>query len=449
MSRQKIIPIGPYHPLQEEPEYFKLYCEGETVVDVEWITGYNHRGIEKLAEDKTLEQCYEDLNKRAQELERRSKELSQSISQERYNQLSLSQQITYMQNKIAETENAIQRIEVELETKNVEIRMIQRDIEETRNNIETISQETNNLENSIEKRITISYKYSFLNPLELILKTEDFDMLFRKLKYLNESRRNDRIILENMFEQNAQLDQEKASLEGNQLSLENTRIEVENKKKQLFAEKQNLASQQATHANLLEQSRKNEASYEADLAEARREQDQVTEMITAIIRQMYERGQIALDRRVSRGEIIGFQGYTGFTYGSHLHFEVYNSGGRVNPFAAGFFTGGNLYGVVGPNTYHQPLAGGILTQTYHGGHRAIDLVSRSHGDQTGGTYQGAEIRCYGMVRRAGRYNSRGTGAPVHAVTDGYVSGMLVDACGGKYVILKHDDGGSSLYLHLQ
>lgn len=58
MSKQKIIPIGPYHPLQEEPEYFKLYCEGEKVVDVEWETGYNHRGIEKLSEEKTFEQVF-------------------------------------------------------------------------------------------------------------------------------------------------------------------------------------------------------------------------------------------------------------------------------------------------------------------------------------------------------------------------------------------------------
>ncbi len=58
MKKRKIIPIGPYHPLQEEPEYFKLYCEGEKVVDVEWETGYNHRGIEKLAEQKSFEQVF-------------------------------------------------------------------------------------------------------------------------------------------------------------------------------------------------------------------------------------------------------------------------------------------------------------------------------------------------------------------------------------------------------
>jgi NADH-quinone oxidoreductase subunit D len=54
----KIIPIGPYHPLQEEPELFKLYCDGEIVKDIKWETGYNHRGIERLSESKTFDQVF-------------------------------------------------------------------------------------------------------------------------------------------------------------------------------------------------------------------------------------------------------------------------------------------------------------------------------------------------------------------------------------------------------
>ncbi|KPK97787.1 MAG: NADH:ubiquinone oxidoreductase [Omnitrophica WOR_2 bacterium SM23_72] len=50
MSHRVIVPIGPYHPLQDEPEFFQLYVEGERVVDIDIHIGYNHRGIEKLAE---------------------------------------------------------------------------------------------------------------------------------------------------------------------------------------------------------------------------------------------------------------------------------------------------------------------------------------------------------------------------------------------------------------
>ncbi len=58
MSKPTLIPIGPYHPLQEEPELFKLYCDGEIVKDIKWETGYNHRSIEKLSESKTYDQVF-------------------------------------------------------------------------------------------------------------------------------------------------------------------------------------------------------------------------------------------------------------------------------------------------------------------------------------------------------------------------------------------------------
>ncbi|PIR65923.1 MAG: NADH:ubiquinone oxidoreductase [Candidatus Omnitrophica bacterium CG12_big_fil_rev_8_21_14_0_65_43_15] len=54
--RQTVIPIGPFHPLQEEPEFFKLFVDGETVTDIEINIGYNHRGIEKISEVKSFDQ---------------------------------------------------------------------------------------------------------------------------------------------------------------------------------------------------------------------------------------------------------------------------------------------------------------------------------------------------------------------------------------------------------
>jgi membrane-bound hydrogenase subunit alpha len=51
-----VIPIGPYHPLQEEPEFFLLHVEGEKVVDIDINIGYNHRGIEQLCEQKHFDQ---------------------------------------------------------------------------------------------------------------------------------------------------------------------------------------------------------------------------------------------------------------------------------------------------------------------------------------------------------------------------------------------------------
>ncbi len=56
MSSRTIVNIGPFHPLQEEAEFYQLYVDGETVVDVDVRLSYNHRGIEKLDESKTFDQ---------------------------------------------------------------------------------------------------------------------------------------------------------------------------------------------------------------------------------------------------------------------------------------------------------------------------------------------------------------------------------------------------------
>lgn len=53
---RRVVPIGPYHPLQEEPEFFKLIVEGEEVIDLEINLGYNHRGHEFLSPGLSYDQ---------------------------------------------------------------------------------------------------------------------------------------------------------------------------------------------------------------------------------------------------------------------------------------------------------------------------------------------------------------------------------------------------------
>lgn len=41
------VPFGPYHPALGEPEYFRVFLEGERIVDVDFDLGYNYREIEE------------------------------------------------------------------------------------------------------------------------------------------------------------------------------------------------------------------------------------------------------------------------------------------------------------------------------------------------------------------------------------------------------------------
>jgi len=51
-----VLPIGPFHPLQEEMEFFRLTVDGEIVTDIDVRLSYNHRGMEEIAETLQFDQ---------------------------------------------------------------------------------------------------------------------------------------------------------------------------------------------------------------------------------------------------------------------------------------------------------------------------------------------------------------------------------------------------------
>jgi len=53
---ERVIPVGPFHPLLEEAEFFTLKVDGEYVVDIDIEIGWLHRGHEFISEQKTFTQ---------------------------------------------------------------------------------------------------------------------------------------------------------------------------------------------------------------------------------------------------------------------------------------------------------------------------------------------------------------------------------------------------------
>ena len=54
-SSRSVIQIGPFHPLLEEPVGFSLTVEGERVVAIEARMDYIHKGLERLAQERTYD----------------------------------------------------------------------------------------------------------------------------------------------------------------------------------------------------------------------------------------------------------------------------------------------------------------------------------------------------------------------------------------------------------
>ena len=54
--KKPVLSVGPFHPLQEEMEYFQLTIDGEIVTDIDMRLSYNHRGIERISETLQFDQ---------------------------------------------------------------------------------------------------------------------------------------------------------------------------------------------------------------------------------------------------------------------------------------------------------------------------------------------------------------------------------------------------------
>lgn len=401
------------------------------------------------------QECLTFLQEQTQLIADEKNNLNTSINAENFEQMSLSQQIAYLASSVKETELEIAEKELDIEKKNVEIRLLGNDILDLQNSIDTLTQEINNLKDIMSNRTQASYKMTFVSPIEIILDSKNFETMMRRMKYLMEAKKKDRELLSDMAVSRGQLEDEEVILNEKRAEIQTKRNDIEAQRADLAEDRKNLESQQAQQQVLLAESQKREQEYNDNLAELQAMEDSITAQVTQLIMQLYQSGQLPADTPVSKGDVIGFQGHTGFAYGSHLHFEL--NFGNTNPFSNGYLTGGGaIYASVNSGSAHTPLSGAHLTQGFHsggyGGGYAIDLVSFTHGIQPQDYYcvEAGQVCCFGTCVPAGCwYGLKGEGAPIHAIKDGMITKVTMGVCGGKYTVVDHGGGETSLYLHLR
>jgi septal ring factor EnvC (AmiA/AmiB activator) len=402
------------------------------------------------------QECLDYLNDQLDDLQRSRSDISQNLAEEQYQQKTLEEKLSYISSQIAETERIVKTIQLEIETKNVEISILENDIKEKENQVSLMKQEISILEDIVNKRVIELYKYSFYNTFELFLDTDNLSGLLRKAKYMMSTREKDRDFLEEYHSDVEILREEEEILATNREDLQLKRAQIEEEEKELLTERANLEGQRAEKNALLAESERREKQYFAELQYINNEISSAENEATELLLRLYNTGQLKNGTHVKSGTIIGADGHTGCSFGTHLHFVIRKNNYYVNPLDYLNYSGG----YVSSGTFRAPMTGAYMTQGYHSGHSAIDLVSLNSGYQG---YERYEVP-YGLCpivdgilnsRKAdGRSDwnlayMRGEGAPVYAIADGTVY-YYTDRYGGKYALLVHDDDTyKSLYVHLK
>ncbi|MCD4811834.1 hypothetical protein K8R14_04540 [bacterium] len=382
-------------------------------------------------------ECLDYLRDQLSDINSSNSNIQGQLEDEAYKQLSLQGKIEYIDEQIAQTELAIQSAELEIAAFNIEIKIMEDSIGEIEDDIALSMQEINQMEKSVNLRLTESYKYTFIGPLEIFLNSSNLDHILRKTKYLLITKDQDVEQLTILSDKEAILLSEEEELSLQSAALQQVRNDLESEQKEILVQRMELNEQKDEKAYLLSESIKKEEALLASWDANRIKQGLLDE---AVMQYIAEHGDEMADYGwVSTGDWIGNLGglANGCSTGPHIHFSIdymnsgyYHGYGQIDPWG-GYLTkgpdwwtiwGGWKYYYIRSNSLRVPLSGMVvLTQDHH-------ILPRKSIDI---------------------YSLNGYGSPVYAAMSGNLF-KGTDRCGDTYAVIENSSTGlRTAYFHLQ
>lgn len=391
------------------------------------------------------------------EEQRKTKE---RLAELRLQEVTLKNQIEYMDGQVYLTTLQIEQALAEIEEKNKEIQELESDITVLGSRIERMGSLVDIQRESFDAKVRHYYKERKIGFLEVIFGGDTLTSIVRRLRYLVELGKKDQELISQMRLAEANFKGQRTILSEKKEKVEDLRAQVLGAKAQMESKKVELNQQKQAKADLLALTQSDEKKYQEILARLKAEEEEMRgalgDLIGQILAGLVDGGAVA------KGGVIGQEGSTGNvspkpddcvnrlglepTCGSHLHFMVIKDispecialckSEPDNSSCSSCFYGSH----VNPEPY--------LNDSNYAKPMDFEASWRDYVTQYYGETDFARSGQGGYYFHSGVDFAVYYGAPVYAIDNGSVY-FNVDTAGGKFALVKHNENFYTAYWHLQ
>jgi len=340
------------------------------------------------------------------DLQKKSQALQAEIQSNNDKVKALSTQVDSFQTKVSE-------LEAEIAIANAEISLTEVEIDRLQAELIIAEEELERQKGLLKATLQAIYERKGASTFELLMATDSFTDFVNEQEYLGQLQSAVKQSTEKVIQLKLQIESQKEEQE--QL--------LEKQKQQRAVVDAKRAEQQS----LLTQTQGEESRYREIVASQLDELEAAEEELAAQLAAQAATGTYVNYGPVSRGQVIGSVGSTGFSTGPHIHFQVYRNGSTVNPNAGG----GNII-----NGYQWPLLNGV------------GYISQPYGCVAPAWYY--SVKCNGGANsfHSGLDIAANAYTPVVAVQSGNVIFKGCRAGLGYVLVVDHGGGWQTWYPHM-